>query len=549
MDCFVCPKQELIFRYNHEDLTDQSFEHSMKVPLDSNVSAEEYCIILMKTYRIPEYLYQDLIEKFNDFLFDAIDNIQSKQIKSFISAKDKLLGQSKRLLEKLQNVQSDSVLTRTIVNQIVGNEKSLKKSEEIVQEKSFYQMYHAIIHSGILTKQLIQLENHNSDVIMNLLAEKEEYFQNLSDRQNQIIEEVLLSGQYNEKEINLLTQSHIQAAEKSRIEWNQRIDKTRSDQKNEFDSWIKNTYEDLMRDEHQSLPKQNSEIEEEFNQSMILNDSIDGSDFVDLACEPEMQESYTINLGSQLKTTHNLRLIAADIFQYCSHSTTPHRIQTAMSLYSDSLSAAVLLADNSLSNSNFGSHFFQSISRTSENHFPSVKTQIDLIRSDLMNGCKHLNKERKFIDRLKVGDVYVTKHSNLSDVHLVFHMATDDSIKNIDINSRHPVILGLRNILKIAFIYDISNIYLPLLLLHRMDEDITIQWCLKRAELVLKCVKGFMIEMSSLISLNENEHKTIQFVVPKGISNDLFGLLSAIFPNVFRLSNPLFLTKSYANEN
>ena len=39
----------------------------------------------------------------------------------------------------------------------------------------------------------------------------------------------------------------------------------------------------------------------------------------------------------------------------------------------------------------------------------------------------------------------------------------------------------------------------------------TIPWCLKRAELLFKCVKGFMIEMATYSS---QVSKTIQFLVP-----------------------------------
>jgi len=42
-----------------------------------------------------------------------------------------------------------------------------------------------------------------------------------------------------------------------------------------------------------------------------------------------------------------------------------------------------------------------------------------------------------------------------------------------DINSRHPVILGLRNILKTACSYDITMITIPLFLTHEMTEVIT----------------------------------------------------------------------------
>lgn len=150
---------------------------------------------------------------------------------------------------------------------------------------------------------------------------------------------------------------------------------------------------------------------------------------------------------------------------------------------------------------------------TSENHFADYDVQLGDIISDIHRLKRKVKSDENV--QLNIGDVFITKHSNFSEAHLVFHVVVDDSLKSPEINSRHPVILGIRNILKIAYIYDIAHISIPLLLLHHMNEDITIQWCLRRAELILKCVKGFMIEMSSLLSLNENENKTIQFVVPK----------------------------------
>lgn len=42
----------------------------------------------------------------------------------------------------------------------------------------------------------------------------------------------------------------------------------------------------------------------------------------------------------------------------------------------------------------------------------------------------------------------------------------------------------------------------------------TVAWCTKRAELVFKCVKGFMIEMASW---GGAELKNLQFLVPKVI--------------------------------
>lgn len=157
--------------------------------------------------------------------------------------------------------------------------------------------------------------------------------------------------------------------------------------------------------------------------------------------------------------------------------------------------------------------FYKLCMGASETHFQDFDEQLEHIREDIYH--MKLGSNRRDANNINVGDVYVSRHSNLSETHVVFHIVVDDSIKSPEINSRHQVILGLRNILKMCYIYDIAHISIPLLLMHTMSEDITIQWCLRRAELVLKCVKGFMIEMSSLLSLNDNENKTIQFVVPK----------------------------------
>lgn len=70
------------------------------------------------------------------------------------------------------------------------------------------------------------------------------------------------------------------------------------------------------------------------------------------------------------------------------------------------------------------------------------------------------------------GDFYITKHSNLSQVHVVFHIITDDSIKSGDINSRHPVVLGLRNVLKTSCSNDITSLTIPLLLDYELSEVI-----------------------------------------------------------------------------
>ena len=115
-------------------------------------------------------------------------------------------------------------------------------------------------------------------------------------------------------------------------------------------------------------------------------------------------------------------------------------------------------------------------------------------------------------------------------------MVTDPNILDGNINSRHPVVMGLRNVLKSASMNSVTTITVPLLLTHEMHESMTIPWCMKRAELVYKCVKGFLMEVASW---GGSEIKTLQFLVPKDIDNDVFSKLSLMLPTIFRTSNPI----------
>ncbi len=81
-----------------------------------------------------------------------------------------------------------------------------------------------------------------------------------------------------------------------------------------------------------------------------------------------------------------------------------------------------------------------------------------------------------------------------------------------------------------------TTLTIPLLLTHEMSEEMTVAWCMKRAELVFKCVKGFMMEVSSW---GGSELKTLQFLVPKAIDTEVFERLTTMLAGIFRTSNPI----------
>ena len=97
--------------------------------------------------------------------------------------------------------------------------------------------------------------------------------------------------------------------------------------------------------------------------------------------------------------------------------------------------------------------------RSTEFHFPSVETQLDNIKNDVKKAAawrkefwtkkaetealystgNDVSEEmvKKDFSVLHPGDFYLTKHSNLCETHVVFHMVTDNSEQDNNITSRY----------------------------------------------------------------------------------------------------------------
>lgn len=539
MDCCSCSPVLKNFQFISSDNNFQiQINENILIPLQNNVNYREISHRLIESSKIPVFVENELTEKLKNFIDEETDRLHDIKV-------DSLLEEFNKFNESNNELNCDLINYKFDKTDIYD-----KSSENCNENNEFYNMYHELIHSGIFTESLMKFENSYSVSVQDLISSRDQSYQELLSKQTIEMEEAIkkIGMTFNEENINTLSMKHFEESEKLKDDWNNAISNLKYEQKQEFREWIHKVYEDYKNGNQQMVTNFRS-LSVNSNERMNLSsyDEIDWNNSSN-GSNSRMEESFTINLGAQLKTTHNLRLISMDIMDFCSmkHSNdfsqyTPQRIQTSMSLYSNSLNALVLLVDNRINSySGIKLEFANTCSMSTEFHFPELEIQ--------------MNESRKMAEKLKMnennskltlqtGDFYITKHSNLSEVHVVYHLVSDDSLRSSDINSRHPVILGLRNIMKISHLNDISHITIPLLLIHEMTEEITIQWCLKRAELVLKCVKGFMIEMASL-STNNDENKTVQFIVPKGISQELFSSLTTILPSIFRLSNTLVLRPS-----
>lgn len=410
------------------------------------------------------------------------------------------------------------------------------------KKTSFWQRYHKLIHSGLLTAPLVALEHSLSFEIEKVVMERDDAIRSVSEHQTQEMEEMLsrVGMSVTEEDVNKLSVTHFAELDDLRKMWERSLRDQRNEQRREFELWITKVDSEFQEKgdgneiaEKMRTRSKQSHVQEGDGQ---LLDSLRAQD---LDQKNSMDESFTINLGAQLKTTHNLRLLSSNVLDICRSRDvanvsmpTPQRIQTAMSLYSHSLSALVLLVDNRVNSyCSLKKEFAALCERSTDLHFPSLEEQFSFIRRDLETRSATLSS----------GDFYITRHSNLSEIHAVFHLVSDESVLSADISSRHPLVMGLRNVLRTAYLSDVTTICLPLLLVHEMSENMTLQWCLRRAELVFKCVKGFMIEMASMTPTNE-ANRTLKFVLPEGIQDQLFSSLAAMLPSIFRLSNPLVLS-------
>eukprot|EP01135_Chromosphaera_perkinsii_P006576 Nk52_evm1s553 gene=Nk52_evmTU1s553 len=323
-----------------------------------------------------------------------------------------------------------------------------------------------------------------------------------------------------------------------------------------------------------------------------------------LSDEVRLEESYTVHLGNQKKSSHNLRLIRDDLIKFCSHDkssglnldanqdsssfggapSSPSkgivpdaiRAQTSMLLYSFNLSGMVILVPAKVyRNSGTLPDFISLCESSTDFHFPALEIQLEKIREDVMINCRG--------KLLQCGDFFVTRHSNLAGIHVVFHLIVDDNdcdsssadptvetAAKSKLSPRSDVIIGLRNILYVAFNYDIHNLNIPLLMLPSTSSisveapdpskpveaaaqgkivaggniKLSEKEYLKRCEMVLKCVKGFILENTSSWGYSYKE-RTIQFLVPvKGTSHFLFQSVSNMLSGIFRMPTPLDLSEN-----
>ncbi|XP_011445722.1 FERRY endosomal RAB5 effector complex subunit 3 [Magallana gigas] len=535
------------YQFRSKDLTSTL---TVPVTIPNPQPASDLVGRLVNAHNLPCYVEEDLKNKLEKFMTEETNKLFDEN--------------SQKALQRLKNgdINIDDVVTKWH-NAFSEEVKRYAKPESVTEQQVFSEVYHSLIHSPALDT-LLNLEHTYALTIEDLIQQRDKDLEYLDDRQREEMEDAMKNAgtKYTDAQVNQLAQRHIDNSQLISGKWSSELSNLRDTQKREFREWVLKVHEDT-----QSPSKSTSYL----NRVRALSSSLPEAEENERGPNTiRMEESFTIHLGAQMKTTHNLRLLCTDILDLCRHKThtvggmvipQPQRLQTAMSLYSNDLCALIMMVDNRLNSyTGLKRDFSKVCEQSTDFHFPDLEQQFAIIEQELALANEHRQQHKHSEDADKVslksssstsseeknknlrsGDFYLTKHSNLSEVHVVFHLVADDSIKQSDISSRHPVILSIRNIIKLCFRYDINTITIPLLLFNEMTEEMTIPWCQKRVELMFKCVKGFMMEMAAY---GGYKSRTIQFLVPPGISEDVFSGISSMLTNIFRLSNPLVVKSS-----
>ncbi|MCP9262803.1 Protein C12orf4-like protein [Dirofilaria immitis] len=257
-----------------------------------------------------------------------------------------------------------------------------------------------------------------------------------------------------------------------------------------------------------------------------------------------LDESFTIYLGAQLKTMHNARLLTSSsladlcrppLFSEDSDTSATRRLQMNLTLYGRNLSSLILLVERDpMFHINERTDFSRLCEHSTELHFESLEDQLKQISPLISEAKKDIHHETNDDDNNDDDD-------DESLLPVIYHLVVDKSLEDDEISSRHPCINGLRNAIRLSAKCGVTTFTIPLLLVDKAKQHMTPNWCMKRAELIFKCVKGFMMEACSGSSTagggppTATTHFNVNFVLPEDLEKIVYTEILELFPTIFHM--------------
>ena len=232
-------------------------------------------------------------------------------------------------------------------------------------------VYQRVLLSPAVESLLTQ-EYELSIHMQNLFDEQEREWQALTQRQTDELQAAV--ELLTEIEVNELSVRHCEERQIFESGWESRLVNVQETQRIHYREWLLGMAEIVETGGQLPLrPK------DDFEQVLQAPENIDVPSVF------RLEESFTIQLGAQMKQTHNLRLICADVLDFCRLPLTsrndPQRLQMALSLYSTNQSGLVLLVDDRISAyTGMEKEFLRICRRSAELHFPRADVQLENAR-------------------------------------------------------------------------------------------------------------------------------------------------------------------------
>ncbi|CAH8659129.1 unnamed protein product [Schistosoma curassoni] len=290
-----------------------------------------------------------------------------------------------------------------------------------------------------------------------------------------------------------------------------------------------------------------------------------------------LSETFTVQLGRQLRTMFNFRLIRLDPSELLTRLKVQEnhlldddwlaeRMNNALNIYSNNLNGLMILVDKRINSfRGIKKLLADACEQSAELHFPELGSQLESIQetvnrlgsrqltelngesklrnNDLCSGISTVKSKSDCYEPIH-GDVLITKHSNLisstgDGINVIFQVVIDE---NYETNNNIRIPSSLHNaisaVLRTCFEYDITTLSLPLLLVSSVSENMDRSWRAKRVETVLKAVKGTLME---LITWRGPNLRSIQFLAPSWITDEELNVFRQIISNSFLQPNPLIV--------
>nr|CDS31964.1 protein of unknown function DUF2362 [Hymenolepis microstoma] len=563
-----------VVKFSFEKIYGDSFKVFCEEPLNIPLGQPSCWLLsrLIVDHNIPKFAEKD----FSDALLTFLNENEKARVDDCLTSLYGDLTKSEnepgRIASSLEECVNEHISTRF-------------QSDPPTDEEIFGQTFTKIVNSPA-AMDLIQLEHSFAAAVETEVIERNRILEEL---QRELVSgtEAILSNSdemiYVEDAVSELQRRFHAEYEVKKMTLNSRISELKETQRKDYRNFVMSIEEQILQvDLSKPLPPRPSELIDDIAARSTPKRTVNSSNVAG-----PRSESFMIQLGRQLRSFYNLKFVEADPMDLMApigsslgvSNSQPRaeatinlaeRLSSALTIYSNELTGLVILVDSQIFQSRDQQRLADVCELSTDFHFPELDRQLHEIKEamhDLSSLVHETSPANTPKSHPKAGDVYLTRHSNLraseiggnagggGGVEVVFHVVTDDvcavskegseSLTSPSLPSY--LLTALSAVLRVCNQHDITTLSLPLLFTRRSLESLTSTWCQRRAESVLKVVKGSLMESSGVKNGN-GSLKTLIFLIPPEVSSQfkLFESLSTLINSTFQQTNPIVVDASVA---